>query len=207
MNKKKTPEGTISRLFAYLREVKKLSDLGIKTISSSEIGDRLNLSDVQVRKDLGYFGSFGTSGAGYDTGELCKSLEKILGKDKQWNICIVGVGRLGSALMMYSGFKKDGLYITAAFDSNPKKIGKVVEGVEVESLDNLSKTIEAKKISIAIIATPSENAQIVADSLVKAGIECIMNFAPVRLNTPENVKVENVDLAHVLETLTYFANN
>lgn len=207
MNRKKTPDGTISRLFAYLREVKKLSELGIKTISSSEIGDRLNLSDVQVRKDLGYFGSFGTSGAGYDTAELSKSLEKILGKDKQWNICIVGVGRLGSALMMYSGFKKDGLYITAAFDANPKKIGKVIESIKVESIENLSKGVQEKKISIAIIATPSEAAQTVADSLIKAGIECIMNFAPVRLNTPENVKVENVDLSHVLETLTYFVNN
>ncbi|MCK9572906.1 MAG: redox-sensing transcriptional repressor Rex [Candidatus Omnitrophica bacterium] len=207
MNKKKTPEGTISRLFAYLREVKKLSELGIKTISSSEIGDRLNLSDVQVRKDLGCFGSFGISGAGYDTGELSKSLEKILGKDKQWNICIVGIGRLGSALMMYSGFKKDGLYIAAAFDANPKKIGKVVESIEIESIDNLSKSIQEKKISIAIITTPSEQAQTVADSLVKAGIECIMNFAPVRLNVPDDIKVENVDLSHVLEILTYFASN
>jgi len=205
MNKKKIPAGTISRLFAYLREVKTLSDLSIRTISSSTIGERLNLSDAQVRKDLGYFGSFGVSGAGYDTSELKKTLEGILGKDKKWNICIVGVGCLGSALLMYPGFEKDGLYVMAAFDSNPKKIGKSIANITVEPVDKLAENVSKKNISIAIITTPADQAQDVADRLIGAGVYCIMNFAPIKLNVPENVKVENVDLSHALETLTYFA--
>jgi redox-sensing transcriptional repressor len=205
MNKKKIPAGTISRLFAYLREVKTLSGHNIRTISSFTIGERLNLSDAQVRKDLGYFGSFGVSGAGYDTNELKKALEGILNKDKKWNICIIGAGCLGSALLMYPGFKKKGLYIEAAFDSNPKKTGKKIGNITVKPIDELAGIISKEDISIAIITTPADQAQEVTDRLVKAGIQCIMNFAPVKLNAPENIKVENVDLCHALETLTYFA--
>jgi redox-sensing transcriptional repressor len=205
MNKKKIPAATISRLFAYLREVKALSELNIRTISSSTIGERLNLSDAQVRKDLGYFGSFGISGAGYDTNELRKTLEGILGKDKKWNICIIGVGRLGSALLVYPGFEKDGLCITAAFDSNPKKTGKTIADITIEPVERLADIVPKKNISIAIITTPAGQAQAVADKLVQAGVYCIMNFAPVKLNVPENIRVENVDLSHSLETLTYFA--
>jgi redox-sensing transcriptional repressor len=205
MNKKKIPAGTISRLFAYLREVKILSELNIRTISSSTIGDRLNLSDVQVRKDLGYFGSFGISGAGYDTNELKKTLEGILGKDKKWGICIVGVGCLGSALLMYPGFEKKGLYVAAAFDTNPKKIGKSIANITIDPIDRIKDIVVEKGISIAIITTPADQAQIMADTLVKAGVNCLMNFAPIKLNVGENIKVENVDLCHALETLTYFA--
>jgi redox-sensing transcriptional repressor len=205
MNKKKIPAATISRLFAYLREVKILSDLNIRTISSSTIGDRLNLSDAQVRKDLGYFGSFGTSGAGYDTGELKKTLEGILGKDKKWNICIIGIGCLGSALLTYPGFECRGLYVTAAFDIHPKRVGKQIANIMVESVDRLEEIILKKDISIAIITTPADQAQWVADKIVQAGVHSIMNFAPIKLNVPESVKVENVDLCHALETLTYFA--
>jgi redox-sensing transcriptional repressor len=205
MNKKKIPAATISRLFAYLREVKALSELNIRTISSSTIGERLNLSDAQVRKDLGYFGSFGISGAGYDSSELRKTLEGILGKDKKWNICIIGVGRLGSALLVYPGFEKDGLCITAAFDSNPKKTGKTIADITIEPVERLADIVPKKNISIAIITTPAGQAQAVADKLVQAGVYCIMNFAPVKLNVPENIRVENVDLSHSLETLTYFA--
>jgi redox-sensing transcriptional repressor len=204
MNKKKIPAATISRLFAYLREVKALSELNIRTISSSTIGERLNLSDAQVRKDLGYFGSFGISGAGYDTNELRKTLEGILGKDRKWNICIIGVGRLGSALLVYPGFEKDGLFIAAAFDSSPKKTGKTIADITIEPVERLADIVPKKNISIAIITTPAGQAQAVADKLVHAGVYCIMNFAPVKLNVPENIRVENVDLSHSLETLTYF---
>jgi redox-sensing transcriptional repressor len=205
MNTKKIPVGTISRLFAYLRELTVLSELNIRTISSSTMGERLNLSDAQVRKDLGYFGSFGTSGAGYDILELKKALEAILGKDKKWNICVVGAGCLGTALLTYTGFVKKGLYVEAAFDQNPKKINKKIGNITISPVEELKDIIIARNIYIAIITTPSDQAQKVADMLVGAGIQCIMNFAPVKLNVPENVKVENVDLCHALETLTYFA--
>ena len=207
MNKKKVPQSTISRLFAYLRELKTLSSLNIRTISSSEMGERLNLSDTQIRKDLGYFGSFGTSGAGYNIEELKVALEKILGKDKTWNVCIVGIGHLGSALLVYPGFKNHNLNIVAAFDSDPKKIGKRIDNIIVESIEQLKSSVGKKYIFIAIITTPAIAAQKIANDLIDSGIECIMNFAPIELDVPEHVKVENVDLSHALENLTYFVGS
>jgi len=204
---KKIPEGTISRLFVYLRELTELVKLSIRTISSAELGERVNLSDAQVRKDLGYFGHFGVSGAGYDTTELKQALEKILGKDKTWNVAVVGVGYLGSALISYSGFKKHGLQIIAAFDADTKKVGKRIGEITVESIDELPQIASNKKISIGIITVPAQNAQEVADKLVNAGIECLLNFAPVSLNVPENIKVKDVDLSRELETLSYFLAN
>ncbi|MGB2631241.1 MAG: redox-sensing transcriptional repressor Rex [Candidatus Omnitrophota bacterium] len=204
MSGKKIPEGTISRLFIYLRELAELVKLNIRTISSAELGDRTNLSDAQVRKDLGYFGQFGVSGSGYDTKELKQALEKILGKDKTWNVAVVGAGHLGSALISYSGFKKHGLEIVAAFDESEKKIGKELGGIIIQPLSDLQETVAKKNISIGIIAVPSDKAQEVANELVNSGIECLLNFAPVSLNVPDNVKVKDVDLSRELETLSYF---
>ncbi|UCG35371.1 MAG: redox-sensing transcriptional repressor Rex [Candidatus Omnitrophota bacterium] len=204
---KKVPEGTISRLFIYLREITELARMNIRTISSAELGERTNLSDAQVRKDLGYFGHFGVSGAGYDTNELKQALEKILGKDKTWNVAVVGVGQLGSALISYSGFKKHGLQFIAALDADTKKVGKKVGEITIESIGELPKVVSNKKITIGIIAVPAEGAQEVAEKLMAAGVECLLNFAPVSLNVPENVKVKDVDLSRELETLSYFLAN
>jgi len=207
MAEKRIPEGTISRLFIYLREVAELSKINIRTVSSAELGERTNLSDAQVRKDLGYFGQFGVSGSGYDTTELKKALEKILGKDKTWNVAVVGVGHLASALLSYTGFKEHGLEIVAAFDSDARKVGKQLGDITVQSIEELQKAAAEKKISIGIITVPAQNAQEVAERLINAGVECIMNFAPTSLNVPEHVKVKNVDLSRELETLSYFLVN
>ena len=206
-NNKKVPEGTISRLFIYLREIAELTKMNIHKISSAELGERTNLSDAQVRKDLGYFGQFGVSGSGYDTRELKASLEKILGKDKTWNVVVVGVGHLGSALLAYPGFKEHGLNIVTALDSDARKIGKQVKNVTIQSIDELPKAIKDKKVSIGIIAVPAKETQEVADKLIKAGVQCILNFAPTTLIVPENVKVKDVDLSRELETLSYFLVN
>ena len=204
---KKVPEGTISRLFVYLREITELARLNIRTISSAELGERTNLSDAQVRKDFGYFGQFGVSGAGYDVNELKQALEKILGKNKAWNVAVVGVGHLGSALLSYSGFNKHGLNVIAAFDADSRKVGKKISDITVSSIDELPKVVANKKISIGILAIPAESAQEVAEKLISAGVECLLNFAPVSLNVPENVKVKDVDLSRELETLSYFLAN
>ena len=201
---KKIPEGVISRLFVYLRELTELTEFNIRTISSAELGERANLSDAQVRKDLGYFGHFGVSGAGYSTEELKAALEKILGKDKIWNVAVVGAGHLGKALLNYPGFKERGLNIVAAFDADARKIGKRVKDITIQSIDELPKAIQKKKVSIGIIAVPAKDAQEVADKLIKAGIKCILNFAPEALTVPESVKVKDVDLSRELETLSYF---
>jgi len=207
MPNKKVPEGTISRLFVYLREVTVLSDMNIRTISSSELGERTNLSDAQVRKDLGYFGQFGVSGSGYDTKELKEALEKILGKNKTWNVAVIGSGHLGLALLTYPGFKEHQLNLVAAFDVDPKKIGKKIGDVTVQAIKGMPKAIKEKKISIGIIAVPAQSAQEVAEKLVSSKVECILNFAPTSLNVPENVKVKEVDLSRELETLSYFLVN
>lgn len=207
MNSKKVPEGTISRLFIYLREISELTKLNVHTVSSAELGERTNLSDAQVRKDLGYFGQFGVSGAGYNTGELKGALEKILGKDKSWNVAIVGVGHLGSALLAYPGFKERGLNIVAAFDLDARKIGRQVKDVIIQSIDELLKVIAEKKVSIGIIAVSVKDAQIVADKLIQAGVGCILNFAPTALSVPEDIKLKDVDLSRELETLSYFLVN
>ena len=204
---KKVPEGTISRLFVYLRELTELTKINIHTISSAELGERVNLSDAQVRKDLGYFGQFGVSGSGYDTRELKSALEKILGKDKIWNVAIVGVGHLGSALLAYPGFKEHGLNIVTAFDVDEKKIGKRVKDIVITSVEEMQSEVADKKASIAIIAVPAKSAQEVADKLVRCGVKCILNFAPTTLIVPENVKVKDVDLSRELETLSYFLVN
>lgn len=204
MNDKKIPEGTISRLFVYLRELTELAKVNVNTISSAELGERTNLSDAQVRKDLGHFGQFGVSGSGYNTRELKAALEKILGKDKIWNVAVVGVGNLGGALLAYPGFKNLGLNIVAAFEADKQKIGKQINEVTVKPIDQMPRIIKEKKIVIAIIAVPAKDAQEVTDKLVESGVECVLNFAPQALNVPENIKVKNVDLSRELETLSYF---
>lgn len=204
---KRVPEGTISRLFIYFREITELARLNIRTVSSAELGERVNLSDAQVRKDLGHFGQFGVSGSGYDTAELKAALEKILGKDKSWNVAIVGAGHLGSALMTYPGFKERGLNIVAAFDIDAKKVGKQIKDITIQFIEDLPKVIAEKKVSIGIIAVPAKEGQEAADRLVKSGVACILNFAPVTLTVPDNIKVKDVDLSRELETLSYFLAN
>ena len=206
-NKKRVPGGTISRLFVYLREVTELTKINIRTISSAELGERVGLSDAQVRKDLSYFGQFGVSGSGYDTGKLKAVLEKILGRDKTWNVAVVGVGHLGSALLAYPEFKEHSLNIVAAFDANVRKIGRRVKDITIQSPEEIAKTVKEKKVSIGIIAVPAREATGVAERLVKAGVKCILNFAPITLMVPENIKVKDVDLSRELETLSYFLVN
>ncbi|NQT90156.1 MAG: redox-sensing transcriptional repressor Rex [Candidatus Omnitrophica bacterium] len=207
MNNKKVPESAISRLFVYLRELIELAKVGIHNISSAELGERVNQSDAQVRKDLGHFGQFGVSGAGYNIEELKSALEKILGKDKAWNVAVVGAGHLGSALLTYPGFEAHGLKVAAAFDSDARKIGRELGDITIQPIDDMAKAIKAKNISIGIIAVPAKIAQEVADKLISAGIGCILNFAPAGLTVPENVKLKDVDLSRELETLSYFLAN
>ena len=207
MGTKKIPEGTVSRLFLYLRELTALSNVNIKTISSGELGDRANLSDVQVRKDLSHVGQFGVSGSGYDINELKIALEKMLGKDKAWNVAVIGAGHLGSALLTYPGFEEHRLNIVAAFDSDPKKIGKSVGEVTIRAMGEAPKTIKEKKISIGIITVPAESAQEVTNKLISSGVECILNFAPTSLNVPEKIKIKDVDLSRELEALSYYLTN
>ncbi|HJN66148.1 MAG TPA: redox-sensing transcriptional repressor Rex, partial [Pirellulales bacterium] len=157
----------------------------------------------QVRKDLAYFGQFGYPGIGYRTDELGQAIRHILGTDVEWRVVIVGIGNLGRALLGYKGFARQGFEIVAALDSDKKKSGSVVEGVEVHSVDRLDEIVKRYKIRLGMVAVPAPAAQSVADQLVAAGIEGIVNFAPVTINLPDHVSKVGVDLAIELEQISF----
>ena len=203
LEKKKIPKSAVLRLSLYLREITKLEKDGKDKVSSMELGDLTGLTDVQVRKDLSYFGQFGISGAGYDIPKLKKVLRQILGKDKIWPIVLVGVGNIGSALLRYPGFKNQGFIIKEAFDKSENKIGKRYGDVIVKDIKNISDIKNGEPIKIAIIAVPGDSAQNVADILIKSSIRCILNFAPVLLKIDNGVTVSNIDLSFELEKFSF----
>jgi len=196
---------TIKRLSLYLRNLKRLRDKGGSVISSDKITKFLNVTPEQFRKDLSYFGGFGKRGVGYGVERLIQEIEKILGVNKQRNIAIIGVGKLGSALLGFEGFSKFNLNITYAFDVGADKIGRRRDGILIEDVKNLKQVVKKNNIRIAIISTPPEVAQKITDELVSAGIRGILNFASIVLQVPAYVSVSNVDMACELESLIFFA--
>jgi redox-sensing transcriptional repressor len=203
MKPMKIPERTVTRLSIYLRCLEELESGGVGSISSREMAERFGLNSAQVRKDLAYFGQFGVRGLGYYVAELKHNLERILGLKQDWEVVLVGVGNLGSALIAYKGFQARGFKIGVAFDADPAKVGMVVGDVPVIDLGKLVQSVRRKKVKIGILAVPATGAQSVADLLVEAGVTAILNFAPTQLTVPEGVKVQNVDLSVLLKTLSY----
>ena len=201
------PRAVVNRLSLYLRELQHLVAEGTHTISSGELGQRLNFTDAQVRKDLAYFGHFGYPGIGYRCPELIEAIRGILGTDRVWTVAMVGVGNLGQALLGYRGFATQGFRVVAAFDSDPAKVDRTVEGVPVYPLDRLTQTVRDEEITLGLIAVPATAAQGVADRLVEAGVVGILNFAPVTLSLPESVSLVGVDLATELEQLCFSVAN
>jgi len=199
----KIPEKTVTRLSIYLRCLEELETDGITSVSSKQLAERFGLNSAQVRKDLAYFGQFGVRGLGYYIAELKHNLERILGLKQDWEVALVGAGNLGSALIAYKGFQARGFRLGMAFDTDPAKIGLCVDGVQILDVAKLVPTIRKKKIKIAVVAVPAVAAQSVADLLVEAGVNAILNFAPVQLSVPVGVKVQNVDLSVLLKTLSY----
>jgi len=176
---------------------------GIITISSGDIADGVGVSPAQVRKDLAYFGEFGTRGVGYNVKDLHRHILKILGLSNIWQVALVGVGNLGLALTSYKGFRERGFCICSIFDSDPAKIGTQINGVPVQNIDELEEAVKAQGAQIGVIAVPAAYAQPVADRLIKSGVKAILNFAPVVLNVPPEIELRNVDLAVHLEVLTF----
>jgi redox-sensing transcriptional repressor len=201
--KRYIPQETARRLSLYLRSLKMLDQKKKAVASSGDITRFLNVSSVQFRKDLSYFGGFGKRGVGYEVRLLTKEIEKILGTDAVRRIALVGVGKLGSALLSYTGFPEFNLQIVAAFDADPDKIGKIKRGFKIESISRLREVIKKEGIETAILSVPVESAQKVAHELAKCGVRAILNFAPVNLTLPKDVFVSNVDMASELEGLIY----
>jgi redox-sensing transcriptional repressor len=197
------PKVVVSRLSLYLRELQRLEAAGQQTISSGQLGTLLGFSDAQVRKDLGFFGQFGYPGVGYRCDELIRAMRDILGTNQSWNVVMVGVGNLGQALLGYRGFGRQNFTIVAAFDADPAKVGQVVQGLTIQPLEQLAETVREKHVRLGMIVVPAERAQEAADRLVAAGVEGIVNFAPVTLALPPHVQNVGVDLAIELEQLSF----
>ena len=200
----KIPESTAERLSIYLRGLALLSDSRTENVSSHELGEYAGVNPAQVRKDFAYFGQFGVRGQGYSVKELRSRIAGILGTDRTWRVALIGIGNLGKALVSYHGFDKQGFQIAAIFDADEKKVGKPTKGITVQPMPELNQTIQDMEIRIGIIATTAEAAQQVADDLVKAGIWCILNFAPARITVPKHVKLRYVDLSTELESLSFY---
>lgn len=199
----KIPEATIIRLSVYSRYLEQAGKRGITTISSGEIANGVGVSPAQVRKDLAYFGEFGTRGVGYNVKDLYHQTMKILGLSSNWNAVVVGAGNLGSALVSYKGFRDRGFHIVGVFDNDLTKIGKRLLDLEVLAIDEMPRVVKEQNVRIGILAVPAPIAQQVADEMVKIGIRAILNFAPTVLTVPLNVEVRNIDLSVHLEILTF----
>ena len=202
--KSRIPEKTITRLSIYLRCLEELVGDGTNAVSSQQLAERFGLNSAQVRKDLAYFGQFGVRGLGYYTGKLKESLEQILGLNQKWEVALVGLGNLGSALLNYRGFQQRGFRILVAFENDPGKVGRRAGRVPVYHVQRLVPILKRRRIKMAVIAVPASAAQVVADRLVAAGVNAILNFAPTQISVPKEVKVQNVDLSVMLKTLSFY---
>jgi redox-sensing transcriptional repressor len=203
-NLRRIPEPVVGRLPRYLRAFAEFEREERSTVSSSDLSGATGISSSQVRKDLAVLGSFGRRGIGYGVKTLDSKMREILGLNRARKLALVGVGRLGMALLQYAGFHKAGFKIDAAFDQDPSKIGWELEGVRIWPAQSLRTVVRDRKLEIGVVAVPASQAQAVADALVDAGVKAILNFAPCLLNVPKSVLVRGVDLSSELEHLTYF---
>jgi redox-sensing transcriptional repressor len=198
------PEVVVSRLPTYLRALALLKSEGVEFISSRGLGARLRMTPAQIRKDLSFFGKFGRQGRGYNVSRLRSEVQQILGLDKTWLMALVGVGRLGRAILDYKGFAPEGFKIVAAFENDPDLIGKRVSGVLIEDIAELETSLRDKKVDIAIVAVPSKDAQAVIDKLVKSGIRAVLNYAPVCVRVSRGVRLQGIDPVLALQSMTFY---
>ncbi|MEO0248931.1 MAG: redox-sensing transcriptional repressor Rex [candidate division WOR-3 bacterium] len=198
------PKATVTRLSIYDRQLQLLEFDGYRVVSSEKLAWLCQVNPAQVRKDLGYFGEFGIRGVGYDVIDLQARIKEILAINRTWNLGIVGIGKLGSALIQHHNFSARGFKCVAAFDNSPEKIGKRhPSGLIIRSVDELGETVRELDVEIGVIATPPGPAQRVADAFVEAHVNAILNFSPTRIGAPECCLVENVDFTVLLDVLVY----
>ncbi len=198
------PEVVIDRLPLYARALALLEKENIEIVSSQELGAMVQMTPAQIRKDLSYFGRFGKQGRGYNVQTLRGELLQILGLDRQWSMALVGVGRLGRALISYGGFVPQGFRIVAAFDTDPRQIGRKVGELVVQDVSKLSSTIKERGINIVIVAVPPPHVQKVTDELVGYGVKAILNYAPAAARVPSGVKVREIDPVLALQSMTFY---
>ncbi|MBK6424379.1 MAG: redox-sensing transcriptional repressor Rex [Gemmatimonadetes bacterium] len=204
---RKIAESTVRRLSLYLRFLEEFEEQGTETVSSEALAARGGTTSAQVRKDLSFFGSFGKRGLRYSVGELVQKLREILGLGRTYRVAMIGAGKIGSALVQYRGFLQRGFEIVAIFDTDLSKVGKAWNGLTVRDIRELEAEFRRQPVDIAVIVTPAEAAQAVADRCVSVGVKAVLNFAPVQLSVPDDVVVKTVNLALELETLSYALTN
>ncbi len=205
---RRIPRPTAQRLSLYSRELQVLIGQGRETLSSRELGEKLGVSSAQVRKDLSWIGQSrqtheaGRSGIGYDCGALYESIRRVVGTNRRWATALVGVGNIGRALLGYGGFVDEGFPIVAVLDCDERLAGKRIGGFVVDPMSSLRKVVQKHHVTIGILAVPRSSAQIVAKQLCDAGIQGILNFAPMKISVSEGVSVANIDLSVALEQLS-----
>jgi redox-sensing transcriptional repressor len=204
MNTNRIPDIIIGRLPIYLRALQQLSEKGILTTSSQELGEIIGISAAQIRKDISQFGEFGKQGTGYSVPFLIERLRDILRVNRVWEVVIVGMGDIGHALARYNGFSNRGFHINMIFDNDPQKIGQRVGDYEILDTAKLAEKIKQNKIKVAMLTVPASAAQEMAEQLVKAGIRAILNYAPTSLSVPSHVHVQYIDPATHLQRMTYY---
>jgi redox-sensing transcriptional repressor len=204
---RKIAESTVRRLSLYLRFLEEFEEEGIATVSSDALAQRGGTTSAQVRKDLSFFGSFGKRGLGYVVPELAATLRDILGLARTYAVAVIGAGRIGSALLRYRGLEHRGFHVRWVYDRDREKVGTSWNGLKVRDVTRLERDFRTDLPDIAILATPADSAQEMAERLVRIGIKAILNFAPVQLVVPEDVAVKNVNTAIELETLSYALRN
>jgi len=204
MNSEKIPDIIIGRLPIYLRALQRLADRGIHNTSSQELGEMIGISAAQIRKDISQFGEFGKQGTGYSIPFLIERLQGILKVDRVWDVIVVGMGDIGHAIAGYNGFVNRGFKVTMLFDNSPDKIGQKVNELEIYSMDSMVERVRQEKVKIAMLTVPASAAQEVANQLVKAGVKAILNYAPLHLSVPKDVRVQHIDPATHLQRMTYY---
>jgi redox-sensing transcriptional repressor len=204
---RKIAESTVRRLSLYLRFLEEFEEQGMETVSSEALAARGGTTSAQVRKDLSFFGSFGKRGLGYSVAELVRRLREILGLGRTYRVAMIGAGKIGSALVQYRGFRQRGFEIVAIFDADAAKVGRSWNGLTVRDVKELEGELRRQTVDIAVIVTPADAAQAVADKVVSLGVKAILNFAPIQLVVPDDVVVKTVNLALELETLSYALTN
>lgn len=201
------PDVVVQRLPRYVRELRLLLDEGVEVVSSQELGTRLLVTPAQIRKDLNYFGRFGKQGRGYNVRHLLEDLREILGLGREWKAVLVGMGRLGRAVISYPGFAPEGFRIVGAFDVAPEMVGQKVAGIDVRHLDEMKEFVQREGVYIGIVAVPAEAAQAVIDRLVESGVRAVLNYAPMSPTVPPEARVRTIDPVQALQTMTFHLRN
>lgn len=204
MNAIKIPDIIIGRLPIYLRALQLMAEENIQTTSSQELGAHVGISAAQIRKDISQFGEFGKQGTGYKITFLIDKLKEILKIDRIWDVAIIGAGDMGRALARYQGFVNRGFRVVMVFDNDKSKIGQAIGEFIIQDMVNMTEELKTRNIKIAMLTVPAPAAQKVTDLLVKAGAKAILNYAPVSLNLPEDVRVQYIDPATHLQRMTYY---